>query len=164
MYLLYIFEYYNNPTLLKDKRKIINKSRTSKKIKSLSHIHKFTLFDYALCFQVYLQNYIEFISIFPPSIPLRQNNIRHHSSCTLTFYLTVSPPMLLDNSFFFFCHRDEVRPWQGNVISTCSSMGSEPQKTQGLQNFFHDSFVELFLLIILVKKIFSIGHFFPCYC
>ncbi len=50
MYLLYISEYYNNPTLLKEKRKIVNKGRTSKKIQKLFQIDKFTLFDYALCF------------------------------------------------------------------------------------------------------------------
>jgi len=50
MYLLYIYEYYNNPTPLKEKRKIVNKGRTSKKIQKVFEIDKFTLFDYALCF------------------------------------------------------------------------------------------------------------------
>jgi hypothetical protein len=49
------------------------------------------------------------------------------------------------------------------------SMGSQPQKTQGLQKFFFIiGFVELLSLIILVKKFFSIGRFFlillPKYC
>lgn len=50
MYLLYITEYYNNPSLLKEKREIVNKGRTSKRIQNLFHVEKFSLFDFALCF------------------------------------------------------------------------------------------------------------------
>jgi hypothetical protein len=50
MYLLYIYEYYHNPLLTKEKRKIVSRGRTSNRITNLFHIHKSTLFDYALCF------------------------------------------------------------------------------------------------------------------
>jgi hypothetical protein len=50
MYLLYIYEYYHNPALLKEKRAIVNKGRTSKRIINLFHIHKCTLFDHVFCF------------------------------------------------------------------------------------------------------------------
>ncbi len=50
MYLLYIYEYYNNFLLLKEKRSIVNKGRTGKRIIHLFHNYKFSLFDYVLCF------------------------------------------------------------------------------------------------------------------
>ncbi len=54
MYLLYIYEYYNNPELLEEKRKIVTRGRTSNRIISLFHnyIHdvKSSLLDYVLCF------------------------------------------------------------------------------------------------------------------
>ena len=50
MYLLYIYEYYNNPLLLKEKRTIVNKGRTNKRILNLFENIKSSLFDYVLCF------------------------------------------------------------------------------------------------------------------
>jgi hypothetical protein len=50
MYLLYIYEYYNNPLLLKEKRTIVNKGRTSNRILNLFENIKSSLFDYVLCF------------------------------------------------------------------------------------------------------------------
>ncbi|CAM4817219.1 unnamed protein product [Rotaria magnacalcarata] len=50
MYLLYIYEYYNNPILLKEKRSIVHKGRTSKKILNLFTVQKSSLFDYVFCF------------------------------------------------------------------------------------------------------------------
>lgn len=50
MYVLYMSEYYQNPALLKEKRAIVNKGRTSKKILKLLQNHKYSLFDYTLCY------------------------------------------------------------------------------------------------------------------
>ena len=45
MYMLYLIEYYQNPALLKEKRKIVNKGGTDKKILKLLHNHAYSLFD-----------------------------------------------------------------------------------------------------------------------
>jgi hypothetical protein len=50
LYLLYVYEYYNNPDLLKEKREMVNIGRTSNRIKKLFHVEKSSLFDFALCF------------------------------------------------------------------------------------------------------------------
>ncbi len=50
MYLLYIYEYYNHFLLLKEKRSILNKGKTSKRITHLFHNYKFSFFDYVLGF------------------------------------------------------------------------------------------------------------------
>ena len=50
VYLLFIYEYYYNPLLLKDKRTIVDRGRTSKRIQNLFENSKYSLFDYALCF------------------------------------------------------------------------------------------------------------------
>jgi hypothetical protein len=50
MYLLFIYKYYNNPLLLKEKREIVNKGRTSNSILALFQNVKSSLFDYVLCF------------------------------------------------------------------------------------------------------------------
>ena len=49
MYLLYIYEYYHNPVLLKEKRTIMNRGRTSERITQLFHQNRSTPFDYVLC-------------------------------------------------------------------------------------------------------------------
>ena len=50
IYMLYMTEYYQNPALIKEKKAIVNKGRTSKKILNLFHNHKYSLFGYTLCF------------------------------------------------------------------------------------------------------------------
>ena len=50
MYLLFIYEYYNNPLLLKEKRTIVDKGRTSIRILNLFKNVKSSLFDYVLCY------------------------------------------------------------------------------------------------------------------
>jgi hypothetical protein len=99
MYLLYISEYYNNPTLLKEKRKIVSKGRTSKKIQNCS---KLTNLRYSITHCVSKCIFVtisEFISIFHLIVPSYQNNIHH-----LFFFLlytvlsfTSSLSMLLNN-------------------------------------------------------------------
>lgn len=49
MYLLYISEYYNNPELIKEKRSIVSRGRTSKRILNLFNDNKYSLFDNVIC-------------------------------------------------------------------------------------------------------------------
>lgn len=50
MYLIYMNDYYKNPDLIKEKRSIVNRGRTSKRILNLFIDRKHSLFDYVLCF------------------------------------------------------------------------------------------------------------------
>jgi hypothetical protein len=48
--ILYLKEYFTNPSLLKEKRKIVGRGRTRKNIIRLMHGGKSSIFDYTLCY------------------------------------------------------------------------------------------------------------------
>ncbi|CAF1345446.1 unnamed protein product [Rotaria magnacalcarata] len=50
LYILYLKEYYTNPVLLKEKRQIVSKGRTSNRIRKLLRQSKLSLFDYVFCY------------------------------------------------------------------------------------------------------------------
>ena len=50
MYLLFLREYYMNPALLKEKRTIVDKGRTSNRMLLLLTTCKSSLFDYVFCY------------------------------------------------------------------------------------------------------------------
>lgn len=51
LYLLYLNEYYKNSSLLKEKRRIVQRGRTNKKIINLLNGPKYTLLDFIICFE-----------------------------------------------------------------------------------------------------------------
>jgi len=116
---MYMYEYYHNPVLLKEKRAIVNHRRISKTILNLFHNHKYSLFDYALCFWMHYCSHI--------IISISDLKILSFSTPVSLFLDAFSFCMMqkkicqcdLSNnrvsSIYFPYYTNEVPPWQRSV-------------------------------------------------